>query len=972
VEQGLLNNTVNTILQTQDGYLWVGTAGGLQRFDGLNFTRIGDETAMGLKGEPITTLLEAKDKALWIGTQGSGVFRFWHGQVVHIAKEQGLADNAVTSLAEDTNGCVWIGTQQGLNRWQAGHLTLFASKAMLVNDAVVALHSARSGTMWVTTSSGVFRMHDGRVEPFHLDNIPQWSDDDLRGVYEDRVGNLWAFSSTFLLNISQSKRYNAFQSLDPASLHAWKICEQDDGTFWIATSARGLVQFRDGQFDLVGARDGLDQCDVRDLFTDREGNLWIGTGSQGLVRLKTRQWRMFNGSNGLASIKLTALATDPDGSLWVGSEDAGLMRWNGSRFYSFTDGSPMNCAMHIQSLCVDGQGALWVATWGQGLFRIVGGRLWHYGTAEGLSDNIVTALAVEPGSEAVWAGTRSGGLHRVSATNILGFTAADGLPGKSVSCLLAVSNQPDCRLVIGFEGGGLVRWNGNGILPVTIPPALADHSVQCLAWDKVGHLWVGTEGAGAFCQYDGRWLNLTSESGLESDNIRQIIQDESGNMWFDSDAGVFRISAAETRSFLAGASRSVTNLLCASDQGQLHMKESSGWPGVVCDSRGTLWFAAEGRLLAVNPLRIRAAAVPSVMIEQVSVDGQALPLAKLNANGQPIRLGPYARSLDFSFTAISFTASENIRIRHKLEGFDGDWVQGDVARRAHYGPLPPGNYRFRVMATSADGVSSAAEAVLAVVVSPAFWRTWWFLMLSSVALVAMIWTVIRFVSVRRLEAELRRSEQQRSMERERTRIAQDMHDEIGSKLSRISYLSEVARKAVEMLPEAIVPVTAIAGTSRELLQALDEIVWAVNPRNDNLEHLAGYLEQYAREYFQATAVECQIFVPLQLPVVTLNAEVRHNVFLAFEEVLANALRHARPTLVGVEMSVNDHIFEILVRDNGRGFITRNDEDKAGHDGLSNMRERLQAVGGSCDMTSEPGAGTSVRLTCPLPLMDKSK
>lgn len=961
-EQGLPHNMVSAILQTRDGYLWVGTADGLARFDGLNFTHIGDETAAGLKGARITALLETIDGALWVGTQGKGVFKLQGGLVSRLVVTDGLADNAVTSLAQDPAGTVWIGTQRGLNRWQGNKLDTFTSDMLRAGEAVVALYAGRSGATWITTRSEVFKMHDGKVEPFRID-VPQEGSAELRGAYEDRAGNLWTFSSSFLLNLSQGKRYNAFRSLDPASSRVWTICEQDDGTFWIGTSGRGLVRFSKGRFDVVGSREGLDQCDVRALFADHEGNLWIGTSYTGLVRLRVRQWQVFTANDGLISPKLSALAVEPDGHLWIGTEDSGLVRFNGNRFESLNSGFPYNSAMRIQSLCVDGAGALWVGTWGKGLLRMSGERLWRYGTGQGLSDDAITAVVAEPGSDAVWAGTRAGGLHRVSPTNITSFVRGDGLTGEPVRCLLFTRGG---RLVVGDEGGGLAGWDGQRLTPMQAPPGLGNRAVRCLTEDRSGRLWVGTDGAGVYCRIGSSWMNLTTAHGLASDVVGSITQDRAGNFWFGSDAGIFQVRTMDMQSFLSGLASSVTSLFSARGQGVGEVKCAEGWPAALVTQSGALWFASSAGLLLVDPLNIKAPA-PRVMIESVAVDGNLIPPVALRRTNAPLELGPSIHSLDFDFTAISFNAPEKTRFRYKMEGSDPGWVSSDLARRAHYGPLPPGRYRFRVIASSADGVWNETGASVALVVLPPIWRAWWFLALCSVALVGSIWLIVRYVLLRRLRAQLKESEQRRAMERERTRIAQDMHDEIGSKLTRISFLSEVARRGAKGPGENGATVEAIATTSRELLQALDEIVWAVNPRNDNLEHLAGYLEQYAREYFQRTAIQCDITMPSYLPEVELTAEVRHNVFLAFEEALGNTLKHAKPSKVSIEMSVRDGAaFVVVVRDDGKGFAAGEARSQSGRNGLNNMRTRLHAIGGGCETVSEPGRGTTVRLNCPLP------
>jgi signal transduction histidine kinase len=289
-------------------------------------------------------------------------------------------------------------------------------------------------------------------------------------------------------------------------------------------------------------------------------------------------------------------------------------------------------------------------------------------------------------------------------------------------------------------------------------------------------------------------------------------------------------------------------------------------------------------------------------------------------------------------------------------------VKNDQARRAHYGPLPAGRYQFHVKASNAEGVWNEPGASLVLVVVPPLWRTWWFLTLAGVFVVGSTWALARFISTQRLRARLRHAEQQHATERERARIARDMHDEIGSKLTRISFLSEIAyaKAGTSAVAE---PVEAIASTSRRLLQTLDELVWAVNPRNDTLEYLVGYLEQHAREYFRATSIECTLSVPAQLPPTSLTSEVRHNVFLAFEEALNNTLKHADATRVQVSMGAVRKTFEVRIHDNGKGFAPY--EPLQEQNGLHNMRQRLRSVGGECEVASQPGSGTTVTLRFPL-------
>lgn len=947
---GLPDNTVNALLQARNGYLWVGTGAGLVRFDGLTFTE------SSFRDVPITALLEDREGGLWIGTQGRGVIRLYRDHSEAFGVARGLADTNVTSLTEDAAGTVWIGTLRGLNKWENGQLKLFNSPTVRPGDGIVALSTGHSGTLWITTRSGVYSLRAGKVEPFPTAELPQGRNAELIGAYEDRAGNLWAFGATFLLNLTQGRRLNS-PAMELASSRVWTICEQRDGAFWIG-SGRGLFRFQNRRFEITGAREGLSQCDVRALYADRWGNLWIGTNGKGLARLRLRRLQSIGLTEEFTSRKPSALAPNPAGGFWVGTADSGLWHWDLHGVEPFAGGPPLDRVTQIQSLCVDRRGELWVGTWGEGLFEVGGAHQRRFTTADGLSDNVICSVAADVSSDAVWAGTLAGNLHRLRGEQIDTFTSANGLTGSAILCLLAEARG---GMLIGSESGGLVHWDGTRFASLSAPREVTRYPVRSLYVDRKNRLWVGTWGTGAFCRQGENWLHLTARQGLGSDFIGQIAEDDEGALWFGTDQSLFKVSAADMENWLQGGRESISCLPGLADEGLDDRRCPMGWPGVARDTNGVVWLATGAGLL---PLSSRDSAVaeppPPVLLERVLVNGQPVSLTE----GSPLQLGPAAASLDFFFTAISFSAPDKVRFRHKLENFDADWVQNREARFAHYGPLPPGRYQFHVRAGNASGGWNETGASLAVWVAPPVWRAWWFVTLSAFVIVAGVWALARFISTRRLQARLRAAEQQHATDRERARIAQDMHDEIGSKLTRISFLSEIARHAGAESPAVAPPVEAIASTSRELLQALDEIVWAVNPRNDTLEQLAGYLEQHAREYFQGTSVECEIHVPAQLPRASLTAELRHNVFLAFEEALNNSLKHAHASRVQVTMSLAPGTFEVRVQDNGKGFALVPNA-LPGQDGLRNMRDRLRAIGGECELDSRPGGGVAVTLRFPL-------
>ena len=379
-------------------------------------------------------------------------------------------------------------------------------------------------------------------------------------------------------------------------------------------------------------------------------------------------------------------------------------------------------------------------------------------------------------------------------------------------------------------------------------------------------------------------------------------------------------------------------------------------------------------------------APPSVRLEAVLVNGRPVTSDEWRVTSDeaadpsrhsspvtrhPLQLPANLHSLEIQFTAFCFAAPERVRFRHKLEGFETDWVESSGERRVRYGRLSNGTYRFRVAACNAAGVWDEAGTGFTFVIPAPAWRAWWALVLYGAAATGTVAGTVRLVSYRRLRRRLARLAQEQAMQRERMRIAQDMHDEIGSKLTKISFISERAKGELQGQQPVAARLEAIADTSRDLLQSLDEIVWAVNPHNDTLEHLAAYLGQYVTEYLQNTAVECELHIPRDLPHRPLSAESRHNLFLAFEEVVNNALKHGRPSRLCVAMSGEASRFEIRVTDNGCGFDAgaaaagAASLTKRGGNGLWNMRQRLSEIGGECAVSSRPGEGATVTLGVPL-------
>jgi signal transduction histidine kinase len=336
----------------------------------------------------------------------------------------------------------------------------------------------------------------------------------------------------------------------------------------------------------------------------------------------------------------------------------------------------------------------------------------------------------------------------------------------------------------------------------------------------------------------------------------------------------------------------------------------------------------------------------------------------LSVAGVKLHLPPGHRRVEFDFSAFSFQAPENVQFRYRLHGFDEDWVDAGTRRTASYPRLPGGNYAFEVTACNNDGDWNNHGARLNLTVAPFFWQSWWFRSAVLALFTANIIAIVRYVSFRRLRRRLIVLEQQSALQRERARIAKDIHDDLGASLTQIAFLGELAQQDQGEPEKAAERVGKISATARQAITSLDEIVWAVNPRNDTLAHLIDYAGQFAVDYLRLADVRCRLDFPEQSPPRELSTDLRHNLFLVIKEALHNIVKHARASEVWLRIKYSGLALDIVVGDNGRGFEREPDDALA--DGLRNMRQRMADIGGECRVESQPGAGTKIILHLPWP------
>lgn len=534
-------------------------------------------------------------------------------------------------------------------------------------------------------------------------------------------------------------------------------------------------------------------------------------------------------------------------------------------------------------------------------------------------------------------------------------TAPPALAALAGERITAIVCDADGRVWLGTGARGIARLDGGHLTRWTVAEGLAGNAVRTLRVDAAGTLWAGI-GAGLSRWRDGRFESFTARQGLPDEVVSQILDDTAGHLWLGTNRGVLRVPHRSFEDVSAGRAGALEVLSLDKGDGLPSLECTGGFhPSGLRLRDGRLCFGTVAGLAIVDPARFaNPPAAPPVIIEEMAVGNH--PPTPPDAVTAPF--ADNARSAKFRFTALSYTAPQRVRFRYRLEGLQTGWTAAGPERTAAYEFLPPGSFRFRVQA-SREG-SAWSEAGVAFRIPAPWWRTPWAGGAAIVAGGGAVAGAVRFITRRRLQRRLRIVEEKLALERERSRIARDIHDQLGANLTHIALLSAGGR---DCSPEALRErFTAIAASSNELVQAVDAIVWAVNPRHGNLESLARYLTRFAEDFLAPAAPRLRLDVPVELPDAPLSPELRHNAFLATREALNNCVRHAAATEVHLRIRVAGNVLTIVIGDDGLGFAGAGSGDG---DGLGNMRRRLAESGGVCDISSAPGRGTTVTFTLPL-------
>lgn len=956
-EDGLPHNTVTSLAVSDDGYLWVGTLNGLARFDGLTFTVFDENHTPALEGSRVAFLRAEAGQGLWIGLE-SGVAAQWRaGHFSRVPFGRTSPERRLVGAGTDAAGAAWLYTRSGeLWRWQQQQLTPFLFEWGR-EDVPRFLIAETQGVIWLGAASRLARLSPqptgGSLEPRLEGELKVQR---LDYLLPSRHGGFWRLADgrvTFWRGGRQERDWGAYPW---HSAPVTSAAEDRHGHLVVGTLGLGVFWYRpEGSVAWLNRQAGLANETVLAVAVDHENNLWVGTDGGGLARVRRQ---VFTTLEGTAPWAVQTACPDGSGGLWVGFNGTGLMHWtsNASRFYGRQEGLTR---LQVWSVLRDHQGRVWAGTYGGGLLL---GQDNRFATPPELANlpPVVTAL-LEDRQRRLWVGTQ-GALVCWDGQSTRRYQTNDGL---SSVLITALAEDAQGALYVGTFGGGLnIQRQGQWSVVRKSAEGLPADEIAFVHCDTNDVLWIGTVSSGLARWHQGRWTRYTTREGLAGNALTYLVEDGLGYFWIGSSVGLMRVAKRDLNELAAGRLKRVPCRAYTKADGLPSRECTSGSQPAACQTPdGRLWFPTTRGLAVVHPAQLLPNTnPPPVRIERLLVDG--LPTALPPAD-QPLRLPPRPSRLEFHFASLNLGAPERARFRYQLQGHEPEPVEAGNERVARYPAVPPGDYRFVVTACNEDGVWNPTGATLALVVPPPWWRAGWFLSLAGVTTSVSLILVIRQVSTARLRRQLERLRQKEALEKERARIARDLHDQLGANLTQIALLSEMVESDKEHPEEVADHARQIARTARETTRGLDEIVWTVNPANDTLEGLASYLCQYVHDYLTVAGLPCRLEVPPHFPAVPLAPEVRHHVYMIIKEAVTNLVRHARARTAWFRVRLDGETVIMEIEDDGRGLdpaaLTQSTRN-----GLKNMQKRMAEARGRLEFLPRAGGGTCVRLILPCP------
>jgi ligand-binding sensor domain-containing protein/signal transduction histidine kinase len=944
-ENGLPQNSINDIVQSRDGYLWLATYGGLVRFDGIRFV-VFDRSVDGILSQRFRCLLEDRDGTLWATTEEGLLIRYRNGRFTTFGHAEGLPQANVIRMEEGDDGQIWITSLSSMTRFDGWRAVTYRSSDFAPGFRLPPAQHLTD--LWWSIDEGTLQVIvAGKVQAIALPaSHPGRA---VSGVTRDKSGNFWIRTRDGVLRHGpeETRQYGSREGL-PFDGPFIAFHEGANGELWCALG-EAIYRIR------KGTREHVADGGLLTLFNDREGSTWLGT-SAGLHRVRDFSFTTYSQRHGLSANWVYSILQDRHGTVWIGTWGGGLNRFDRGRFTTLreADGLPSD---YITATYEDVTGRLWIGTT-NGIGYIENGRLHRYSDSSGLLSGEVWAIRRDR-EGALWFGSSSG-LVRLAGGRFSRFTTKDGLSHDRITSLF--EDRAGSIWIGSLQG--LTRFRNGRFTAYGEPEGLIGTHVRAIHEDPDGILWLGTYDGGLYRLAGDRLTRFTPNAGLHDSGVFQILEDGGGHFWMGSNRGISRVSRHELNDVADGRRQSVAAIVFGAKDGLASVEVNGGrQPSGLKAADGRFWFPTMGGIAIVDPAALRVnTSPPAAVVEEVRVAGRTVDPAR------PVTLPSATATLEIRYTAPSFVKPDQVRFRYRLEGLDDRWIDAGDARTTMFHRIPPGAYRFMVVASNHHHVWNTTGPLLNIVVLGPFWRTWWFMTLAAASLVSIAmaghWRRVR--RLRREHALQAAFSQQLidSQENERRRISSEMHDSLGQHLAIIR---QRARTGLEAGPEydsrtTLEEIVAVAG---QIDAEVKDIAYGLRPYQ--LDRLG--LSKTIRAMVQRIGDSCGIACAADIaPIDRACAESTHiHVFRIVQEAMNNIVKHSQATRAMVTVARDGGSIVVRIEDNGTGVrleATGVDRPANGGLGLAGIRERARILGGTVEIRSYAGAGTSLTVTFP--------
>lgn len=965
---GLPSNEAASLFQDEKGYLWVVTSAGYAKFDGTTFESFQMPPEVSARGliycsgktygmfqgmiSPANIIVSTNGPGPspvdgYYAQDEKGEFKF------HQVPE--LADKSVRTVFVTETGTLWLGCEDGtLFRRTSQETETYAPPAGgPAGKRVPVFATDKAGQIWVAAGFYLARFEGNQWSPINTGtNDPQ-----VR-ICSSHTGGPWLITRTTLLKWKDGRFEEIIKLPELAGAHYVQTTIEDrHGDLWIGTRSQGLFRVTNSQLVHVATSNE----DIAAIYEDAEDDIWVATNGGGLNRLRPKAHQLYGQTSGLKDNFSYTVTEDSNGIIWLANRDGGVARILGDGTLDLISKRANWRSFSAMSVAPALGGGIWITT-GIGVYKtdaLDPEKILRLNALNNFK-TIRSTLVARNGD--YWFSVDPDRVARWRENQLAIFGPNEGFDGREVR---AITEDPSGAIWLGAADGRLFRNNGERFERVPFAGSDDAGAIQALYFEPDGTLLAGSTRRGVFVLPPANRTAprvLNSSSGLPNNNITQILADDYDRFWFASRGGIFWIHRAQVRDFVEGKPGRVHAVMLGVDDGLPELTCLGLFQPSALKSRdGKLWFATRRGVLCTDPtLTTGEDELPPVKISTIGCDGRTQPTTN------DLKIKSTVRKTEIRLSVLCLSAPERVIVRCRLDGFDNDWVIQKNSRVATYPRLPPGQYVFRAMASNGNGVWNDQAELLTITVTPPWWQSLWARLLYLISLVIVVGSVVRARSHRRLRRKLENLEQERAIEQERTRIARNIHDELGASLTHISLLTQAAQ---HIHPAQTASLEKIYEATQEITRAMDEIVWAVNPKCDDLESLAYYIGNFAQRLLSTAGIRCRLDLPSTPPPLHLPSPVRHNLYLCCKEALNNAVKHAQAEQVSVTMKVDGRTLRIAISDNGRGLGSAAAGERTRltpASGLDNLHRRMTEIGGSCELSPQTGGGLAVTFAITLP------